>query len=71
MLRSRSHVLNTVMKNPAVENALSDSMDVGGTVFKASMGKLILFVFPPVTSNMFSYFRRCFIIQWFGFFKHT
>ena len=49
MLRSLSLVLNFVMKSPAAENALSDSIDVGGTVFKASMRKRILFVFSPVT----------------------
>ena len=45
MLRSLSLVLNFVMKSPAAENALSDSIDVGGTVFKASMRKRILCVF--------------------------
>ena len=54
MLRSLSLVLNFVMKSPAAENTLSDSIDVGGTVFKASMRKRILFVFSPVTSKMFS-----------------
>ena len=37
MLLSLSLVLNFVMKSPAADNALSDSMDVDGTVFKASM----------------------------------
>ena len=35
MLRSLSIVLRFVMKIHAGDNALSDSMDVGGTVFKA------------------------------------
>ena len=56
MLRSLSLVLNFVMKSPAVDNTLSDSMDVDGIVFKASMRKRILFVFSPVTSNIFSSF---------------
>ena len=29
-MRSRSIVINFVMKSPAAENALSESMDVGG-----------------------------------------
>ena len=33
MLRPLSLVLNFVMKSPAAKNAISDSMDVGGTVF--------------------------------------
>ena len=56
MLRSLSIVLNFVMKLTAADNAFSDSMDVDGTVFKASMRKLILLVFSPVTSNIFSSF---------------
>ena len=73
MLRSLSLVLNFVMKSPAAENALSDSIDVGGTVFKASMRKRILFVFSPVTSKNVQFFLKVFriiIIQWFGFFNH-
>ena len=62
MLRSLSLVLNFVMKSPAAENALSDSIDVGGTVFKASMRKRILFVFSPFTSKMLSSFLRCFVL---------
>ena len=56
MLRSQSVVLNFVMKSPAADNALSDAMDVDGTVFKASMRQQILFVFKPFTSNIFSSF---------------
>ena len=56
MLLSLSLVLNFVIKSPAADNALSDSMDVDGNVFKASMRKRIFFVFSPVTSNIFSYF---------------
>ena len=39
-----SLVLNFFMESSAEENALSDSMDVGGNVFKASMRTRILFV---------------------------
>ena len=56
MLRSLSHVLNIVIQSPAAENTLSDSMDVGGTVFNASMRKRIFIVFSTVTLNIFSYF---------------
>ena len=56
MLRSMSLVLNFDMKSPAAYNALSDSMDVDGNVFKASMRKQILFVFSPVSLNIFSSF---------------
>ena len=49
MLRSRNLVLSFVMKSPVAENTLSDSMDNGGTVFKAKIRKQIVFVFSPVT----------------------
>ena len=39
MLRSLSPVLNFGIKSHAAANALSDSMDVRGTVFKVSMKK--------------------------------
>ena len=57
MLGSPSLVLNFIMKSPAVDNTLSDLMDVGDTVFKASMRKRIFFVFSLVTSNIFSSFE--------------
>ncbi|GBN35584.1 hypothetical protein AVEN_183897-1 [Araneus ventricosus] len=41
MLLSFSLVLNFVMNNPAVENAVSASADVGGIVFKASPSFII------------------------------
>ena len=50
MLQSLSIVLNFVMERHAADNALSDSMDIDRTVFKASMRKGILFVFSPFTS---------------------
>ena len=56
MLRSLSLVLNFVMKIPAAENALSDLIDVGGTVFKASIRKQILLVFSPVIFECVSYY---------------
>ena len=39
MLRSLSLVLNFVMKSPAAENALTDLINVVGTVFKSSIRK--------------------------------
>ena len=51
MPRSLSLVLNFVIISPAAENALSDSIDVGGTVFKASMRKRILFSLSTATQT--------------------
>ena len=68
MLRS----LSLVMKSPAADNTHSDSMDMDGTVFQASMRKRILIAFSPFTLNIFSSFLKVFhiiIIQWFGFFQ--
>ena len=74
MLRSLSLVLNFVMKSPAAENALSDSIDVGGTVFKASMRKTnIVCLFSSYLKNVQFFLKvfRIIIIQWFGFFNHS
>ena len=56
MLRSLNFVLNFVMKSSAAEKALSDSMAVGGTIFKSSMRKRILLVFSPVIFECVSYY---------------
>ena len=46
--------LNFLMKSPAADNAVSDSMDVGDTVFKASMRKQIMyFLHLPQTISVF------------------
>ena len=57
MMRSLSLVLNFVMISSAAEYALSDSMDVGGNVFKASMRKRIFFVFSPATQTFSVFFE--------------
>ena len=51
MLQSLNCFLKFVMISPAAENALSDSMDVGGTVFKSSKRKRTLFVFSQATQT--------------------
>ena len=59
MLLSLNRVRSLVIKSPAAEKALSDSIDVGGIVFNASNSNVMFCVLSPVASNTSGSLEKC------------